>query len=257
MVTAGAAVQQRGSALDNGESFCLRTSVPMARLPRLTLANMPHHIIQRGNNGAEIFVDAQDRQQMLDLLREMARRFDVDVHAYVLMPNHFHLLLTPHAEQGLPQFMQAVGRSYVRYFNNRHGRSGTLWEGRYRGTVLQAEDWLVPTMVSMDLNPVRAGLVQKPGDWPWSSYAANAGLRNDALVTPHTLFWALGNTPFARDAAYVAVVEAGLGSYVQERISHAALRGWALGDEAFIEKLQQKTKRRITRQRAGRPPKAV
>jgi putative transposase len=229
----------------------------MARLPRLTLANQVHHIIQRGNNGAEIFADLQDRQSMLDLLREMARRFDVDVHAYVLMPNHFHLLLTPRTDQALPQFMQAVGRSYVRYFNNRHGRSGTLWEGRYRCTVLQAEDWLIPTMVSMDLNPVRAGLAQRAADWPWSSYGANAGLRNDALVSPHRVFWTLGNTPFARDAAYAKVVEAGLGSGTQERISHAALRGWALGDEAFIEKLQQQTERRVTRQRAGRPPKGT
>lgn len=228
----------------------------MARLPRLTLADLPHHIIQRGNNSAEIFVDGQDRQIMLDLLREMARRFDVDVHAYVLMPNHFHLLLTPRTEQGLPQFMQAVGRSYVRYFNNRHGRSGTLWEGRYRGTVLQAEDWLIPAMVFLDLSPVRAGLVQKAGDWPWSSYGASAGLRNDGLVSPHTMFWTLGNTPFARDAAYVSAVEAGLSSDAQERIDHAAVRGWALGSDDFIEKLQQKTERRISRQRAGRPPKA-
>ena len=227
----------------------------MARLPRLTLANMPHHVVQRGNNGGEIFVDAQDRQTMLDLLREMSRRFEVDVHAYVLMPNHFHILLTPKTEQGLPQFMQAVGRSYVRYFNNRHGRSGTLWEGRYRGTVLQAEDWLIPTMISMDLNPVRDGLVQRAGDWPWSSYGASAGLRKDALIAPHPQFWSLGNTPFARDAAYVAAVEAGLDRSTQERISHAALRGWALGDDAFIEKLQQKTARRVTRQSAGRPVK--
>lgn len=226
----------------------------MARLPRLTLANMPHHIIQRGNNSGEIFVDAQDRLAMLDQVREMARRFDIDVHAYVLMPNHFHLLLTPKTEQGVPQFMQALGRSYVRYFNNRHGRTGTLWEGRYRGTVLQAEHWLLPTMVSMDLNPVRAGLVQRAVDWPWSSYAHSAGLRSDALISPHALFWALGNTPFARDAAYVKAVEAGLDRDTQEQISHSALRGWALGEPEFIENLQQKTERRVVRQKSGRPP---
>ncbi|MDR0213556.1 MAG: transposase [Comamonas sp.] len=229
----------------------------MARLPRLALANLPHHIIQRGNNGTEIFVDAQDRQTMLDLLREMSRRFAVDVHAYVLMPNHFHLLVTPKMADGLPQFMQAVGRSYVRYFNNRHGRSGTMWEGRYRCTVLQAETWLIPTMVSMDLNPVRAGLVARASDWVWSSYAHNAGLKNDVLISPHARFWVMGNTPFARDAAYVAAVEAGVGRDEQEQISHAALRGWALGDPLFIENLQQKTERRVTRGRAGRPPKAV
>lgn len=215
---------------------------------------MPHHIIQRGNNSGEIFVDAQDRLAMLDQMREMARRFDIDVHAYVLMPNHFHLLLTPKTEQGVPQFMQALGRSYVRYFNNRHGRTGTLWEGRYRGTVLQAEHWLLPTMVSMDLNPVRAGLVQRAVDWPWSSYAHSAGLRSDALISPHALFWALGNTPFARDAAYVKAVEAGLDRDTQEQISHSALRGWALGEPEFIENLQQKTERRVMRQKSGRPP---
>ena len=225
----------------------------MARLPRLTLANMPHHIIQRGNNSGEIFVDAQDRLAMLDLMREMARRFDVDVHAYVLMPNHFHLLLTPKTEQGVPQFMQALGRSYVRYFNNRHGRTGTLWEGRYRSTLLQAEQWLLPTMVSMDLNPVRAGLVHRALDWPWSSYAHSAGIQHDGLISPHALFWALGNTPFARDAAYVKAVEAGLDRDTQEQISHAALRGWALGDPEFIKNLQHQTERRVMRQKAGRP----
>ena len=166
----------------------------MARLPRLTIADLPHHIIQLGNNGADIFIDAQDRETMLGLLREMARSCELAVHAYVLLPSQFHLLATPRTDDGLPRFMQAVGRRYVRYFNDRHGRSGTLWEGRYRGTVLQPS-WLLPTMVFMDDSPVRAGLVQRPADWPWSSYAHNAGLRSDALIQPHAVFWELGNTP--------------------------------------------------------------
>lgn len=225
----------------------------MARLPRLTLADLPHHIIQRGNNGGDIFVDAQDRETMLALMREMAQSHQLAVHAYVLLPSQFHLLATPGSDTGLPKFMQAVGRRYVRYFNDRHGRSGTLWEGRYRGTVLQAS-WLLPSMVFIDDAPVRAGLVQRPADWPWSSYAHNAGLSNDALIHPHAVFWGLGNTPFARDAAYAAAVQEGLGSEPQERIRDAALRGWALGDAQFIADLQQRTDRRVTRQRAGRPP---
>ncbi len=225
----------------------------MARLPRLTLADLPHHIIQLGNNGGDIFIDAQDRETMLGLLREMARSCELAVHAYVLLPSQFHLLATPRTGDGLPKFMQAVGRRYVRYFNDRHGRSGTLWEGRYRGTVLQPS-WLLPTMVFMDDSPVRAGLVQRPTDWPWSSYAHNAGLRSDALIQPHAVFWELGNTPFARDAAYVEAVEEGVGTDDAERISQSALRGWALGDEQFIADLQQRTERRVTRQRAGRPP---
>lgn len=227
----------------------------MARLPRLTVAQLAHHIIQRGHNSAAIFVDDEDRQVMLDLLREMARRFQVDIHAYVLMPNHYHLLATPQTDEGLPLFMQSLGRSYVRYFNNRHGRTGTLWEGRYRCTVMEASQWLLPTMISIETNPVRAQMVVSPQDWRWSSYAHNAGLRSDALVHSHTLFWTLGNTPFARDAAYAQLAREGLSSDQQEQISHAALRGWALGRAEFIEKLQQQTDRRVTRQRAGRPPK--
>lgn len=224
----------------------------MARLPRLSIADQPHHVIQSGNNGVEIFVDAQDRQAMLDLLRELAPRLQVQIHAYQFMPSRFDLLATPRSAEGLPKLMQALGRAYVRYFNDRHGRSGTLWEGRYRGTVIAA-DWLIPCMVFMDNSPVRAGLVPGAGDWPWSSHAHNAGLAADALIQPHAAFWALGNTPFARDAAYVQAVEQGLSAEDCERIDEAALRGWALGGADFLEKLQQKTDRRLTRQRAGRP----
>ena len=124
----------------------------MARLPRLTVPGFPHHIVQRGNNRQAIFVDVADYETMLELLVEQSKKFQVAVHAYVLMGNHFHLLATPETAEGLPLMMQAVGRSYVRYFNNRHGRSGTLWEGRYRSTVLEAERYLVDCMVSIDLN---------------------------------------------------------------------------------------------------------
>lgn len=225
----------------------------MARLARLTVARLPHHIIQRGNARMDIFRDTLDYQAMLGLLREMSRRFLVDVHAYALMPNHFHVLATPQGEQGLPLFMQSVGRSYVRYFNNRHGRSGTLWEGRYRATVVQERQWLLPSMVFIDANPVTAGLVQAAADWPWTSYAHNAGLGHQPLIQTHAQFWALGNTPFARDAAYTALVAQGLDQDTQEQIRHAALRGWAMGDAEFLDDLQQKTQRRVVRQRAGRP----
>lgn len=229
----------------------------MARLPRLTLAALPHHIIQRGNNGAEIFIDAADYGQMLDLLREMARRFGVDIHAYVLLPSEFQLLLTPETDEGLPQFMQSVGRSYVRYFNNRHGRSGTLWNGRYRANVVDPKQYLLDSMVALDWSPVRAGLVREPADYLWSSYGHNAGLRYTTLVHAHPSFWALGNTPFAREAGYKAAVSEGLSSEQLETIEQAALRGWALGSPQFVADLQNRTQRRVVRQRAGRPPKVA
>ena len=226
----------------------------MARLPRLTLAGYPHHIIQRGNNRQLIFADTQDFETMLALLAENARKFAVAVHAYVLMDNHFHLLATPATAEALPLMMQAVGRSYVRYFNNRHGRSGTLWEGRYRSTVIESERHLLACMVYIDLNPVRAGMVGQAAEWRWSSHAHSVGLRADGLITPHALYWALGNTPFAREAAYGALVQAGVSAGQQNALTDAALRGWALGEEAFVAAIQKKSARRVSKAKAGRPP---
>jgi putative transposase len=225
----------------------------MARLPRLTRADYPHHIIQRGNNRQAIFVDRQDFETMLGLLAESAQKFSVAIHAYVLMDNHFHLLATPATAEALPLMMQAVGRSYVRYFNQRHGRSGTLWEGRYRSTLIEAERYLLACMVYIDLNPVRAGMVALPAAWPWSSHAHYLGQRIDKLVTPHALYWALGNTPFAREAAYAALVQAGIGSSEQAALTDAALTGWALGDADFVAELQKKSPRRVAKGRPGRP----
>ena len=225
----------------------------MARLPRLTVPGYPHHIIQRGNNRQAIFLDEQDFTAMHALLAESARKFGVAVHAYVLMDNHFHLLATPSTAEALPLMMQAVGRSYVRYFNNRHGRSGTLWEGRYRSTLIETERYLLACMVYLDLNPVRAGIVAQPLAWPWSSHAHHLGQRSDRLVTPHALYWALGNTPFAREAAYAALVQAGVGSSEQAALTDAALSGWALGGADFVAALQKKSPRRVAKAKPGRP----
>jgi putative transposase len=228
----------------------------MARLPRLTLAGYPHHVIQRGNNRQAIFVDRADRERLLALIGDNAARFGIALHAYVLMDNHFHLLATPADATGLPQFMQSVGRSYVRYFNDRHHRSGTLWEGRYRSTLIQTERYLLTCMAYIDLNPVRAGLAGEARDFPWSSHGHYAGLHVDRLLTPHPLYWELGNTPFAREAAYAELVRAGVPAAVQLNLTEATLRGWAAGDGAFLASLQKATDRRVEKAKAGRPPVA-
>ncbi|HEY9095449.1 MAG TPA: transposase [Hydrogenophaga sp.] len=228
----------------------------MARLPRLSVPGYPHHVIQRGNNGQAIFLADADRQRMLDLLQVHSVRNRVAIHAYVLMDNHFHLLATPDTETGLPTMMQAVGRSYVRYFNDRAGRTGTLWEGRYRSTVIEAERHLLACMVYIDLNPVRAGLVHAPQDFAWSSHAHCVGQRIDKLVTPHPLIWELGNTPFAREAAYLKLVQQGLSSAQVTKLTEATLRGWALGEANFLEALQRQTPRRLQPGSPGRPSKA-
>ena len=225
----------------------------MARLPRLTLAGYPHHVIQRGNNRQPIFSTAADYTRLLALMDESAKKFEVDVHAYVLMGNHFHLLATPHTDTGLPLMMQAVGRGYVRYFNQLQSRSGTLWEGRYRSTLIQTDRHLLPCMAYIDLNPVRAGLVAEAKDYPWSSHGHYVGLRADKLITPHPLFWALGNTPFGREAAYAEMVRSGISTEQQAALTGSVLSGWALGDEYFVADLQKQTNRRVQKVQAGRP----
>ncbi len=225
----------------------------MARLPRLTLPGYPHHIIQRGNNRQAIFATSADYQMLLGLLFDNAKKFDVAIHAYVLMSNHFHVLATPTTADGLPQMMQAVGRRYVRYFNDTQQRSGTLWEGRYKSTLIQAERYLLACMAYIDLNPVRAGLVSQPQDYPWSSHGHYIGRRIDKLITPHALYWELGNTPFAREAAYAQLVLSGISVVQQTVLTDAALQGWALGEPDFVADLQKRTTRRVSKGSAGRP----
>jgi len=225
----------------------------MARLPRLTVPGYPHHIIQRGNNRQAIFASVADYQTFLALLHENAQKFGVAVHAYVLMSNHFHLLASPETDDGLPLMMQAAGRRYVRYFNDSQGRSGTLWEGRYRSTLIQTDRYLLTCMAYIDLNPVRAGMVPEAKDYPWSSHGHYIGQRDDKFVSPHPLFWELGNTPFEREAAYADLVGAGISPAQQADLTRSALNGWALGEESFVTDLQKRTDRRVVRGQVGRP----
>jgi putative transposase len=227
----------------------------MARLPRLTVPGYPHHVIQRGNNRQPVFVHDDDRKFLLSLFEGYARELQVAVHSYVLMDNHFHLLATPATERGLPDLMQAVGRRYVRYFNGRVGRSGTLFEGRYRSTLVQTERYLLACMVYIDLNPVRAGLVAEAADFPWSSHRHYIGMGHDRLVSPHPLYWQLGNTPFAREEAYRQLVAAGLAPEMQKQLAAGTHRGWAVGDPAYLAELERQGPRRPVPLKAGRPRK--
>lgn len=227
----------------------------MARLARLALGGYLHHVVQRGHNRQAVFVDAADRVFFLAQLEQASRQHGVAVHAYTLMENHFHLLLTPPTDAALPQMMQTLGRSYVRYFNNRHGHRGTLWEGRYRSSVLQAQAYALASMVYLDLNPVRAGTVLRSSDYAWSSHGHYAGVRSERLLTPLSAYWALGNTPFAREAAYAELVARGNSPEVDAALGQSAIRGWALGDAIFLQEIQRKTPRRVSVARPGRPRK--
>ena len=228
----------------------------MARLPRLTAPGLPHHLIQRGNNRQSVFIDEADCVSYLREFAELANGHGLAIHAYVLMPNHVHLLVTPAQRETLPKVMQALGRRYVRRFNDRHRRTGTLWEGRYRSTLIETDRYLLACMRYIEMNPVRAGLVNEAGHYRWSSHAHHVGLRLDHLITEHAVYWALGNTPFERQVAYRRLFERGQDAAEVEAIRYATHRGWALGQPAFVEGVSQSIGRRAAPRHAGRPRKA-
>lgn len=229
----------------------------MARLPRLVLPGLPHHLIQRGNNRQPIVLDDEDRRQFLALLREAALTYKVALHAYVLMDNHVHLLATPTDAQGLSRMMQSLGRRYVGWFNQRHDRSGTLWEGRFRAAPIEGERYLLACMRYIELNPLRAGLQldDGPGAYAWSSCAHHLGRRSDPLVTEHPMFWTLGNTPFEREAAYRELLEQGLGEAETLALTDSALKGWPLGSASFLHGLAVQVDRPLVPRKRGRPRK--
>jgi putative transposase len=224
----------------------------MARLPRFVLPGYPQHVIQRGNNHERILYEEEDYWFMWEKIGAAAEKFQCDLHAYVLMPNHFHLLLTPRSENGVGKLMQYVGRYYVQHFNARYERTGTLWEGRYRATLLDPTQFLLPVSHYVESNPVRAGLVKSVGDYGWSSYAANALGDDDPLVTPHAEYDRLGRSAKARRAAYAAQAEMPLDEALLTRIRDATNKAWVLGDQTFCESIQTKLNRRaLPRQRGG------
>jgi putative transposase len=229
----------------------------MARQPRLALPGYPHHVIQRGNNRQPIVLDETDRRMLYSLWLEESQRHKVAVNAYVLLDNHFHMLLTPPSDEAMSLMMQSVGRTYVRYFNKRHNRSGTLWEGRYKSSLIDSEAYLLTCMAYIDLNPVRAGLAESAEDFRWSSYKHLAGQSIDKLVTPHALYWGLGNTPFAREAAYAEFVAGGLSVATQKALTESALKGRVVGRPDFLTSLEKNTQRQILPQKAGRPFKKL
>jgi putative transposase len=225
----------------------------MARQPRLVLPDQPHHVLQRGNDNQPIFRDDDDHRRFLEFLRESAKFYRVAIHAYVLMPNHVHLLATPSDEDGLAAMMQKVGRLYVPWFNNKYGRSGTLFQGRFRTSVVDASAYFLACVRYIELNPQRNQLAFDPLEYPWSSYAHHAGVRPDPLITDHAKYWELGNTPFQREAAYIELAQQGMSGQELDAINAAVLKGAPLGSHAFMLELERKTKRQILPAKRGRP----
>jgi len=229
----------------------------MPRRARLSLPGIPWHIIQRGNNRAVCFHAEEDYRRYLDELTELAARFGCAVHAYVLMTNHVHLLLTPAKADSAGLLMKHLGQRYVQYVNRSYRRSGTLWEGRFRSCLTQTEDYVLACYRYIELNPVRAGMVKHARDYRWTSYHANAEGRRDALITPHDEYLRLGREGDARREAYRALFRAHMDEETLDRIRAATNGNYALGGKRFEAEIAAALKRRVVRGVAGRPKKPV
>lgn len=217
----------------------------MARLPRFVLPGQPQHVIVRGNNRSEIFCADADYRFYLEKLQLACARHGCDVHAYVLMTNHVHLLVAPHEEQSLGKALQMLGRYYVQYYNHCYQRTGTLWEGRYKATLIDSESYLLTCMRYIELNPVRAGMVGHPSEHPWSSYRHNALGQPDELVTPHPEYQRLGRTDEARQAAYRQLFKHHIAESSIAEIREATNKAWVLGNDRFKRRIQQQLERRV------------
>jgi putative transposase len=225
----------------------------MARLPRLFAPDVPAHITVRGNDRQDIFHCDGDRLFFRSSLKSACDRYGVTLHGYVLMSNHVHLLATGAEPVSIPRTMQQVGRQYVWYFNSRYARTGTLWEGRYRATLVDTDGYLLMCHRYIDNNPIRAGIVAHPAEYPWSSYRHYALAVDDELVTPHVTLLELGQTPERRAQAYRRLVATALDDAVLHRIRHSSLNGWALGGEDFCRRLERQGARRTRPLRCGFP----
>lgn len=215
----------------------------MARQPRFMLPNQSQHIIQRGVNRCSIFTDNEDYQLYLTKLAQACERFGCKVHSYVLMHNHVHLLLTPLARTSISRVMQSLGRNYVQYFNYKYNRTGTLLEGRYKASLLDAEQYLLTCHRYIELNPVRAGIVLHPVEYPWSSYHRNALGDHDKLISEHITYHRLGTTTTTRQAAYQSLFDEPIDEVTLKQIRDNTNNAWILGDDRFRTEIEALTKR--------------
>lgn len=225
----------------------------MPRRARLAIAGIPWHIIQRGNNRSACFFAEEDYLYYLDQLRQHSAAFGCSVHAYCLMTNHVHLLLTPYAAEGPSLMMKNLGQHYVQYINRSYRRTGTLWEGRFKSCLAQDEGYALTCYRYIELNPVRAGMVVHAMDYPWSSYAANAGHRRSDLITAHSNYLSLGPSKNTRKEAYRQFVGQGIDQEALDEIRNATNGNFVLGDNRFKAEIEQALQRRVSPGQTGRP----
>ena len=227
----------------------------MPRPPRICIPGLPHHVVQRGNNRNATFYDHGDYEKYLTLLGEAAEKHGSAIHAYVLMTNHVHLLITPSSSDGLSLTMQTLGRRFVTYINKSYGRTGTLWEGRFKCSVIDSDHYCIACHRYIDLNPVRAGMVEDPVNYPWSSCRNNARGYSSGLLTPHASYLQLGTTKNARAARYHALIAGAPHESSMQDIRHGITKGLPVGSDQFRAEIEKHLGRRLGKRKVGRPAK--
>lgn len=229
----------------------------MPRRPRQYLPGMPYHVRQRGNNREACFHHPDDRLIYLDLLGSALKRYEVSLHAFVLMTNHVHLLMTPQDGEGISQVMKVVASRYAYHMNKSYQRTGTLWEGRHKSSVVDTDKYLLTCYRYIEMNPVAAHMVNTPEQYPWSSYSFNALGQEDDLVTPHAIYLALGKTPAERLASYQDLFDDRISLNEVEKIRKALHYCLPLGEDAFCSEVEKRLGRKLGQAKRGRPRKGI
>ena len=226
----------------------------MARQARTVIPGQAMHVMVRGNNRETLFFSDDDRRVYLEWLREAAKQFACAVHAFALMPNHVHLLMTPQNEDSLAKTMQSLGRRYAQYFNRQHHRSGTIWEGRYRSSLIDP-DYFLRCQRYIELNPVRAGFESNPQNSTWTSFSAHIGGKTESWLVDHQYFWKLGNTPFERQMSWANFVKEGAPHWEDHQITECLMRSKPWVSDTYAQKLFKNSPELALIRHRGRPRK--
>ncbi|WP_415883887.1 transposase [Neptuniibacter sp. QD34_54] len=229
----------------------------MPRKPRFYLPGIPVHLVQRGHSREPVFFEAEDYATYAHWLKESSKKYDVAIHAFVLMTNHIHILATAEVSESISQFMQLIGKHYVPYLNQKYGRSGSAWEGRYKASLVQEEGYFLKVMRYIELNPVRANMVELPGHYRWSSFCHNIGDREISFIKPHFIYEALGANKQERSLAYQQLFTSLLDGEDMKRIRECWKTGTPLGNDKFREKVEQRLQCKVGTTKRGRPRREV
>lgn len=225
----------------------------MPRKQRFYIPGIPAHVMQRGHNRNPIFFNDLDYLEYLKILKKVVDKYECQIHAYMLMTNHVHLLLTPSTSKSISLLFQSLGRMYVSYINTKYQRSGTLWEGRHKGNVVESDSYFLTCMKYIELNPVRAHMVECPSDCPWSSYSSNGKGKYNVILTEHEVYSRLADNQSDRLKAYNDLFDIKLNSQVLSDLENSIQSGTPLGSDSFMKNIEETLSCHVGYIKPGRP----